>query len=212
MNNLTLVHGVGNAFDGTACLMSAARIFSGEAKLSDPRDDKCSQVCPSVRAIAIRLNDLGCWSSDAERTAELMPMVPMLVGTATSDHEVLQKRAYLCADYAVRIFAPIVIEKANFHSGALKLRSLSPIVDESTASIAYIATIPDYVSASIDNIEVDDDCDSAYYRAHCAADATIDSDDDEGAGHFAASITNYISGNQAKVLLIELLKGLCTIK
>ncbi len=199
MQNLVLVRGVGFSSDNTACLMSAARIFSGEAKLSDPRDDNCSQVCPSVRAIAIKLNDLGCWSSVAERTAELLPLVPMLVGTATSDPDVLRKRAYLCADYAVRAFLPLALTHVGLASEALKLRALSPIIDKETAMAGCEATKRNAVFGSS-------------FAHVCALYATMDIITDatiQAAAGYAASVFSY---DQVKSLMIELLKKLCLVK
>ncbi len=199
MNKLTLVSGIGFASDNTACLMSAARIFSGEANLSDPRDDNCSRVCPIVRHIAIRLNDLSGWSSNALRTSELLPLVPMLIDTATSDHEVLRKRAYLCVDYTIRVFAPLIIERCGNDLKAARLRALPPIIDEISALSSnkemYTHKI-DYNSHAINCITsaVNGNYDIAVWEA----------------SSFAGLVSAYCT--EMKSLLIELLTKLCAIK
>ncbi len=208
MQNLILVSGSGSVYDGTACLMSAARIFSGEAKLSDPRDDKCSLICPSVRKIAISLNDLPSWSSDAERTAELMPLVPMLINTASSDPFVLRKRAYLCADYAVRVFAPLALDQAKFFHESSRLRSLDPIVDEASAKVGQVTAyvIADRVLSYAAGA-AHDAAGAAYWAyAHASAHASASS-----AAVNVAIAASRVNSPRRKAMLIELLTKLCSI-
>ncbi len=203
MNNLTLTIGKGSAKNNTACLMSAARIFSGEAKLSDPRGDNCSRVCPSIRVVAIALNDLLCWESDSQRTQELLPLVPMLLDTKPLSYDVITKRNYLLASYAVHSFARIFLDKTD-PVLADKIGKLSPITDSASRIAADMAmhgldtvghhSLIFYLAKSSLRCITDG-------STRCASYAT----------EAAASVVPYNS-EKVKQAMISLLKQLCAIK
>lgn len=90
---MKLVKGKGNGID-TACLLSAASLKAG-LKFSDMPE--C--VCPTIRAVSIRLNDHPWWRDDEERTAILGPLVDRIIGTAGSP-KLQAKRANLAVKRA----------------------------------------------------------------------------------------------------------------
>jgi len=134
---LTLIgNSVGNYGRGKACVMSAAR---AKYRLSlgldlGPAEDELECACPIVRRLAIGLNDGPWWADDEERTAELTPLIDVVIGTR--DDAATERRVYLVADRAVREFAPIGLEAAGLTEEAARLRALAPIVDKSTAAVA----------------------------------------------------------------------------
>jgi hypothetical protein len=106
--------------------MEVVSYISGETVYSD--SPKCA--CPVVTAFAVRTND---WMDDAERQA-LLPFVLRIAGSKSS-LEVERKRAYLAADYAVRVFVPLWIELRDKES-ADRMRALAPLVDKASAKAA----------------------------------------------------------------------------
>ncbi len=121
------------------CVMEAAAMFAGEKHSARP---KC--VAPTLREFLIPLND---WMTDDERQV-LMAYVPKLVGTAHDEclAESEQRRGFLCADYAVRVFAPITLRSAGLEREAVRLEALPEIVDAVRA--ASYAGAASYVSAA----------------------------------------------------------------
>src|SRR5215510_6261439 len=105
--SFTLISGVGNYQKGTACIVSAAvaqwRLEHG--KPLGEATDEMDCIDPAIRRLAIRINDASWWKDDAERTAVLSPFIPLLAGTR--DESLLRKRAFLCADVAVREILPM---------------------------------------------------------------------------------------------------------
>ena len=137
---LKLVSGVGDYESHQACIMSAAvakhRLMHGEDLGKATDELEC--VCPVVRSFAIALNDLSWWDSDEERTQALMPFVDKILNTRNP--ELVVKRAYLCADRAMRVFAPMALEATGFKAEADKLRACAPIVDPKSAKAASWAS------------------------------------------------------------------------
>ena len=89
-------------------------------------------VSEVVRSLAIRLNDM---CEDGEREELIGPHLWAPVGTATG-HEDEVRRACLCADRAVRVWAPRALEAAGRVEDAARLRALPPVVDRITARAA----------------------------------------------------------------------------
>jgi hypothetical protein len=113
--------------DGVS-LMEAVSDLAGEPWSNSP-----SCTSPVIAAYARSLND---WLPDAERQ-RLKAYVPRLVGTAEPDLE--PRRAFVCADAAVRVFAPLALAAADLVEEAAKLRALAPVDRESAESARWAA-------------------------------------------------------------------------
>src|SRR5450759_3120404 len=109
-------------------LMEAVSNLAGEPWSNSP-----SCTSPVIAAYARSLND---WLPDAERQ-RLKAYVPRLVGTAEPDLE--PRRAFACADAAVRVFAPLALAAADLVEEAAKLRALAPLDRESAESARWAA-------------------------------------------------------------------------
>lgn len=137
IEKFTFVKGEGNFSEKTACIISACvakwRMEHGEPLGTATDEIKC--VCPVIRRYAIRINDSALFATDAERTEMLMPFVDKLLDTKGS-RDLMQRRAYLCADYAVRKFAPTALRARGYAEHAEKLESLEPAVDREGARVA----------------------------------------------------------------------------
>lgn len=129
--SLKLVKGAGSEKDG-ACWMSAIHMFT---RSDNSWSDHPDCVSPIVRELCIALND-DC--PDGEREALIGQHLFAPLGTNTGEADD-QRRAYLCADRAVRYWAPAALEAAGLSAEAGTLRALSPIVDERTALAAEAA-------------------------------------------------------------------------
>jgi hypothetical protein len=108
--------------DGVS-LMEAVSDFAGEPWSNSP-----SCTSPVIAAYARSLND---WLPDDERQ-RLKAYIPRLVGTAEPDLEL--RRAFACADAAVRVFAPLAFKAAGLVEEAAKLGALAPVDRESAES------------------------------------------------------------------------------
>jgi hypothetical protein len=108
--------------DGVS-LMEAVSDFAGEPWSNSPRS-----TSPVIAAYARSLND---WLADDERQ-RLKAYIPRLVDTAEPDLEL--RRAFACADAAVRVFAPLALKAAGLDEEAAELSALAPVDRESAES------------------------------------------------------------------------------
>jgi hypothetical protein len=111
-----------SASDGVS-LMEAVSDFAGEPWSNSP-----SGTSPVIAAYARSLND---WLPDDVRQ-RLKAYIPRLVGTAEPDLEL--RRAFACADAAVRVFAPLAFKAAGLVEEAARLGVLAPVDRESAES------------------------------------------------------------------------------
>ena len=136
--DLTLVSGIGDYSVHTACIVSAAvakwRMEHGE-ELGEAGEATVSIECidSPIRQFAISINDGIWWRSDKERTETLLPFIDQILNTKGST-ALTERRAYKCADYAVRVFLPMALDLKNPEQ-AEYLRSLPEIVDVRTAIV-----------------------------------------------------------------------------
>jgi hypothetical protein len=190
LEGFKLVAGVGSIADKTACIMSAASILAGE-----PFSDSVSCVCPVVREFSIRLNDS---LPDSERQ-KLLLVAGRLLGTK-GDAALERRRAFRCADWAVRTVAADSLDKVGIsHS----LRELAPIVDEDTATAAANAAYAATAAAASDAAA------AAYATARAAAYAAARAAaraDAATAANAAANAANAAAADYANAIqfLIEL--------
>lgn len=101
-------------------------------------------ACPVLSRYADALNTAMGESlqRDAIRARYLHDLAPLLI-ECSSTPEVQQARAFVLADRAVRVFAPLALDAASMRHDAAQLRGLAPITDERTARVAqaYAAEI-----------------------------------------------------------------------
>ena len=124
---MKLSSGIGNIED-RGCWMTAVSIYANETWSDHP-----SCVPPMIRRLCIMLNDM--LPSDAERERVIGPVLFLPVGADPSP-EAEQERAFLCADRAVRVFAPKALDAAGMTDEAQALRDLQPVTDRKFAGVA----------------------------------------------------------------------------
>jgi len=127
---LTLDVGKHAGPEAGGCAMEWVSAFAGE-----PWSDNPACTSPVIAAYVRGLNDE---MGDAERQ-RLVPYIPRLVGT-TASGDVEQRRAYMAADTAVRVFAAAGLRAAGMTEQADLLAGLPEIVDEATAESAAGST------------------------------------------------------------------------
>jgi hypothetical protein len=126
LEGLTLKYGSHPSADDGMCAMEAVSWLAGEPFSDAP---KCAD--PAIAGIVRRLND--CMRTDAMRTELLLPLLPRLIGSRTESREVRQRRAYIAADMACRVFAPMALEARGKVDLAKGLRALAEVSDKGTA-------------------------------------------------------------------------------
>jgi hypothetical protein len=122
-DTLVLRSGVHTSPSDGVSLMEAVSALAGEPWSNSP-----SCTSPVIAAYAHSLSD---WLPDDERQ-RLKAYIPRLVGTAEPDLEL--RRAFACADAAVRVFAPLAFKAAGLVEEAAKLGALAPVDRESAKS------------------------------------------------------------------------------
>jgi len=125
---MRLVSGIGSEASG-ACWMSALHWYT---RIDHSWSDNPQCVSLVVRELCLALNDM---CHDDEREEFIGPHLFTPIGTNVG-HKAEQLRAYLCADYAVRVFAPYALEVIGLNMEAAKLRSLKPICGKISSAAA----------------------------------------------------------------------------
>jgi hypothetical protein len=123
LDTLVLRSGTHTSPSDGVSLMEAVSDFAGEPWSNSP-----SGTSPVIAAYARSLND---WLPDDERQ-RLKAYIPRLVGTAEPDLEL--RRAFACADAAVRVFAPLAFKAVGLDEEAARLGVLAPVDRESAES------------------------------------------------------------------------------
>ena len=132
---MKLVSGSGSETTG-ACWMSAINWYVKSGSKGFTWSDHPDCVDPVIRALCISLND-SC-GSDAEREKLIGPHLFAPVGTHIGNDLTL-RRAFKCADHAVRKSAVAALRSAKFNQEAGRLESLPEIVNADTAESARSA-------------------------------------------------------------------------
>jgi hypothetical protein len=132
MSDYKLTYGSHTNREDGMCLMEAVAYLAGE-----PHTDAPACACPMLTAYAVALNDaMGTGpDGDALRARYLHDLAPMLVGSRSTP-DVERRRAFVLADHAVRVIAPLALESAGLGDEAAKLRALDAVVDEQSADAA----------------------------------------------------------------------------
>lgn len=129
MDNITLLKGNHGTREQGVCVMEAVAWFAGE-----PHSDAPQCACPVIASFARRLND----RLSEEDRQRLKPLIPALA-LSRADWPTTLTRAFVAADYAVRVFAPIALDARKRPKDAATLRALAPIVDRASAKKAHAA-------------------------------------------------------------------------
>ena len=124
---MKLSSGIGNIED-RGCWMTAVSVYANETWSDHP-----SCVPPVIRRLCVKLNDM--LPSDAERGRVIGPVLFLPVGADPSPGAE-QERAFLCADRAVRVFAPKALDAAGMTDEAQALRDLQPVTNKESAHAA----------------------------------------------------------------------------
>ena len=117
--------------NGRTCEMELVALWAGL-----PKTDRPLCACPIITAAIITLND--AMPDDDTRTRLLLPLTER-IATSKSTRKVERARAYIAADWACRVFAPLALDAAGLASEAATLRALPQIVDRGTAAAALSA-------------------------------------------------------------------------
>ena len=116
----------GHEPDSKYCLMEAVAFVNG-----DPWTDHPECACPVLSAYGRAWND----AMPDEQRQRLIPYIPLLIGTR-SNLEVEQQRAFILADLAVRVIAPIALRCCHLVDESTVLETLPPIMDATSAESA----------------------------------------------------------------------------
>jgi len=116
LDAITLRHGAHPTRDDGMCALEAVAWLAGE-----PHSDHPQCVCPVVAAFGRAWND--ALPSDDDRDRLLKPLLPAMIGTASTT-EVQDRRAFMAADWAVRVFTPTWLRRAGLTADADDLAGL----------------------------------------------------------------------------------------
>jgi len=140
LTSVTLGRGSHRLREDGVCAMEMVAWMAGEKHSSCP---ECA--CPALTAFTIRLNDTDWPGGAAQRTKVLGPVLPLLVGSRSTE-AVYRRRGYYLSDRMVRELVPMALEAravnrqpvaaAVFRDVATKLRMLPAIVDMASADVA----------------------------------------------------------------------------
>jgi len=127
----TLDRGAHAADSGALCAMEAVAWIAGE-----PWSDAPQCASPVISQFMRSWNDA---LPDADRTRVLMPLLPEIIGTRTTETDE-QTRAWMAMDWAVRVYTPRWLREAGLTDHAVRIERLAPLVD-AAAAIASKQTV-----------------------------------------------------------------------
>lgn len=163
---------------GSGCFMNVIAYLNGEPRITD--SSPC--VCPTIRPIAIWLNDF----ADDEQRQSLLPFLLRAMGTKTADEKILAKRREIVVAFA-KDMVDVARRAANTATGAGYIAG---------AAIGYICNAVGYA----------DSCACAAHRAAfvCAADWEAALEAACAASSAAAAILN--AGEDASMVASAVLR------
>ena len=170
--------------DLTKGLCAIARIvYASTGRVSDQADADC--IAPTIREYIISLNDH--LPRELRQRLGTLELAQRVLAADTS-HEAEIRRAYLCADTAVRVFAAGALRGAGLLSEANKLAALAPITNQdSTHATRYAAHAAANAAAR-----------TALYVAHVAAARNA-----ADAARNAALCASYAAANVARCVAYD---------
>jgi hypothetical protein len=127
LDTMTFASGANEPESGQMCVMEAAAYIAGE-----PWGDHPQCVSPVIAAFLRSWNDA---LPDETRTALLRPLLPLVIGTRTTDADE-ETRAWMATDWLVRVHTPAWLRLAGLTDHAQALESLARIADATVAGNA----------------------------------------------------------------------------
>lgn len=118
LQEINLAFGAHDSREQGMCLMEAVAFLAGE-----PHTDRPQCVCPALAAFGRAWND---GLPDEDRNRLLKPFIRRLINTRSTP-EVKQRRAYMAADWTVRVAAPVWLRAAGLVGEAGSLEALAPL-------------------------------------------------------------------------------------
>jgi hypothetical protein len=176
LETMSLKYGSHPNVEAGLCAMEAVAWLAGEDHSDSP-----ACVDPGIAAAVRKLNDR--MPTDKMRTELLRPLLPKLIGSRTDDVVLKRRRAFIAADMACRVFAPMALEARGKLDLANELRALTEITDRKTA------------------IEARDKCRSA--AAYAAAAAAAYAAADAAAAAYAAAAAAAYADAARKAVFVE---------
>ncbi|WP_327376240.1 hypothetical protein OG393_21175 [Streptomyces sp. NBC_01216] len=125
LTTLTLSHGQHATRTDGVCLLEAVAWWAGE-----PHGDAPKCVSPVLGTFGRNLNDV----LPQDMRQELVPLVPLMAGTAGDGHD--EARSYMALDWLVRVYLPTWLEAGGLGDAAASVRGLPRIVDLESAGLA----------------------------------------------------------------------------
>ncbi len=119
-----LDRGAHDGDSGAMCAMEAVAWIAGE-----PWSDAPQCASPVIAQFMRSWNDA---LPDADRTRVLMPLLPEIIGTRTTETDE-QTRAWMAIDWAVRVYTPRWLREAGLTDHAVRIERLAPLVDAAAA-------------------------------------------------------------------------------
>ena len=118
--------------ESAVCAMEAVAWLAGE-----PHSDHPACACPVIGAFMRNWND--AIPDDETRTRLLKPLLPLLIGTR-STQAVERQRSYLALDWLARVQAPAWLSlHDDLKAHAVALRGLKPLTDTERCQAAQSA-------------------------------------------------------------------------
>jgi hypothetical protein len=127
LDTIALAQGAHAPDSGQMCAMEAAAYIAGE-----PWSDSPQCVSPVIAAFLRSWNDA---LPDETRTALLRPLLPLVIGTRTTDADE-ETRAWMATDWLVRVHTPAWLRLAGLTDHAQALESFARIADATVAGNA----------------------------------------------------------------------------
>lgn len=203
-DDIHLIKGGGNGANGTidVCVMQAVDWLAGGNGKNDCPD--CASR--SVGRFAMRLNDSLLFENHRDL---LKPYAEKIVGTKASA-DIERQRAFIAADYAVRVFAPLWMRALGKEEWAKELEAVVPVINRVTSTAARDATRKvradaAYAAYADDAYDAAAAAYAAAYAAAAAADAAYAAD--------AARRTVFTShGDQLRAAALKCLDDMIVVK
>jgi len=129
LEGITLKSGSHERRESGVCAMEALAWIAGEPHSDDPQ---CA--CPVIGAFMRSWND--GLPNDEDRTRLLRPLLPLLVGSRSTEAVEIQ-RSWLALDWLARECAPAFLSlRDDLKAHAVALRGLAPLTDSKSAKAA----------------------------------------------------------------------------
>lgn len=130
IESLPLPTGIGDLTEGLCAI--ARIVYASTGQVSALADADC--IAPTIRAYMISLNDH--LPRELRQRLGTLELARRVLAADTSPEAEL-RRAYLCADTAVRVFATRALRNAGLPNEANTLAALAPITNHVTLAAAF---------------------------------------------------------------------------